>query len=131
MFEDLKKYFENFTVAANTLYEDGRINSINDEESILALIKANPLKGYTILNAPSRYWYDFALVNDTEFYPINIKSTSGHSADNISSKEGMYYALTGRDPKKDKITTFENFNKKIIEYYKEDITADYFFSCSF
>ena len=39
----------------------------------------------------------------------------------------MYYALTGRDPKKDKITTFENFNKQIIEYYKEDITADYFF----
>lgn len=127
MFEDLKKYFENFTVTANTLYEDGRINSINDEESILVLIKTNPPKGYTVLNAPPRYWYDFALVNNTEFYPINIKSTSGHSADNISSKEGMYYALTGRDPKKDKITTFENFNKKIIEYYKEDITADYFF----
>lgn len=55
MFEDLKKYFENFTVAANALYEDGRINSINDEEDILALIKANPPKGYTVLSAPPRY----------------------------------------------------------------------------
>lgn len=127
MFEDLKKYFEGFVMIADTSYKDGRISSINDEENLLSLIKANPPKGYTILEAPPRYWYDFALVNDMEFYPINIKSTTGHSADNISSKEGMYYALTGRDPKEDKITSFENFNKKIIEYYKEDAATDYFF----
>ena len=127
MFEDLKRYFEDFVVVADTSYKDGRISSINDEENLLSLIKTNPPKGYTIWDAPPRYWYDFALVNDTEFYPINIKSTTGHSVDNISSKEGMYYALTGRDPKEDRITTFENFNKKIIEYYREDTTTDYFF----
>lgn len=127
MFEDLKKYFEDFVMIADTSYKDGRINSINDEENLFSIIKANPPEGYIILDAPPRYWYDFALVNDTEFYPINIKSTTGRSADNISSKEGMYYALTGRDPKEDKITNFESFNKKITEYYNEDTAADYFF----
>ena len=109
MFKDLKKYFENFTVTANTLYEDGRINSINDEESILALIKTNPPKGYTVLNVPPRSWYDFAseiVILAKVDCKINAIETKDYP---ILAKRPSYSVLSKEKVKKD-------FNIKISDW---------------
>lgn len=75
-------------------YEDGRINSVNDEEEIKKFI--NQLFPNNFIEAGKREWFDFGLSFDNRFYPFNIKSTKGKTADNVSSKEGLYFALTGR-----------------------------------
>lgn len=127
-FTELKYIIENGNITFNPAnnYNDGRINSIEDEESIINYIKSL-FSQENIIEAPSRFWYDICLKFDDNIFPINIKSTKGDTADNISSKEGLYYALTGRDPKEDKISKFEKFNSNLIQYYNPTCKEDYYF----
>mgnify|MGYP001039151174 CR=1 FL=1 len=65
------------------------------------------------------------------FYPINIKITSGITADNISSKKGMYYALTGIRPEEEKgLDKWETFIQKLTTNYTQS-DADYYFIVCF
>ncbi|MGZ9762781.1 hypothetical protein ACXYRP_00605 [Mycoplasma sp. 5912] len=88
-------------------YSDGRINSIFNEEKIVKILlnsqkEINILKEYDvkIYEQPKpRFWYDIVIKNtDNSFFlPLNIKITNPNlkSASNISSKTGLYFALTG------------------------------------
>ena len=106
-------------------YEDGRINSVNDEEEIKKFIRQ--LFPNNFIEAGKREWFDFGLSFDNRFYPFNIKSTNGKTADNVSSKEGLYFALTGRRPEQDGIKNFKNYNEKIIKYFNPECEEDYYF----
>lgn len=127
-FEEIKNIIENGLITFETSknHSDGRINSIEDEDSIVEYIKGL-FPPENIVEAPPRFWYDICLKFDNNIFPINIKSTMGTTADNISSKEGLYYALTGRDPKEDKVNNFEPFNNKITKYYNPTCKEDYYF----
>lgn len=126
-FEEIKNIIENGLITFETSknHSDGRINSIDDEKSIVEYIKGL-FPSENIIEAPPRFWYDICLKFDDNLFPINIKSTEGATADNISSKEGLYYALTGRDPKKDKVTNFVPFNNQITKYYNPTCKEDYY-----
>lgn len=82
---------------------DGRANSIHDEEEALKIIRAivtnNSLFDAVRLLVPSiRHWYDFALTTGEDLFPFNIKSSELKTSDNISSKLGIIWALTGLNP---------------------------------
>lgn len=126
-FEVLKRIIETgkVTFDASSESNDGRINSINDEGEIAKYIK--DLFKNECQVAPPRFWYDVALTIDGKFYPINIKSVTGKTSDNISSKEGMFYAVTGLDPKKEKVVQFNTFEEKMIANINYDSDADYYF----
>lgn len=108
---------------------DGRLNSALDEEVIIAEAKkvCNQLN-IEFIEAPVRFWYDFAIKVDNILYPVNVKITTCGTADNTSSKEGMFYALTGIDPKTVKgINTWEGFNRKLYENLNYESNSDYYF----
>lgn len=86
---------------------DGRINSVLNEDEVIKILLEEQDSNY-LLNkmelkiekaAKPRYWYDFLIKNNSNnfFCPINIKITNlnNNSNDNISSKEGLYFSLTG------------------------------------
>ena len=126
-FEKIKRIIETGNVAfnASTASPDGRVNSLTDENEIAAYVK--DLFGDKCTIAPPRFWYDVALTIDGKFYPINIKSVTGTTSDNISSKEGMFYAITGLDPQIEKITQFKSFEEKLLTNINYDSDSDYYF----
>lgn len=73
---------------------DGRVNSIINEDIAKNFLKAfcdkNSLK---YESGKERAWYD-CKIDET---PYNIKITAGHTADNLSSKKGLVYCLTGNE----------------------------------
>lgn len=72
--------------------EDGRINSIMDEDTILKeLIERF---GERIIKPKSRYFYDFMFVQDENTrLPFNIKCSNG-GTDNAMNKKAIVYSLT-------------------------------------
>ncbi len=75
---------------------DGRVNSGINEHEILDFLKES-IYGTIINLPPPRCWYDFAIkTNEGEmFVNIKVSDLSNSAADNLSSKQGMGYALTG------------------------------------
>lgn len=127
-FENIKQQIENGVVTFENAHisDDGRVNSILDEKSIIEYLKAI-FPGHVVEAPQERYWYDVALRFGDEFYPINIKSSTGESADNISSKGGLLYAVTGIDPSTRYIVPFANFEEALYDNIDYNGTSDYYF----
>jgi len=71
-------------------HEDGRVNSITDEETLIrALVSICKEVGLSYQKPKERYWYDFMIEN----IPIQIKSSTG-GTDNWSSAGALLYAIT-------------------------------------
>ncbi len=116
---------------------DGRINSIINEDEVIEVLlkiyKNIPIfkkMNLVLEKQPKpRYWYDILIKNgNNDFYcPINIKISdfSNSSADNISSKEGLYFSLTGEVNEKCPNTWGKYFDL-LSKNIKENDT-DYFF----
>lgn len=94
--EDIKKYLLNKNFELTSFTNDGRINSALNEDQITYLIKM--YFGDKIVLPNARDWYDFAIDDDSGFYPVNIKISTTKTADNLNCKLGIYYALTGQIP---------------------------------
>ena len=72
---------------------DGRVNSIADEKTVIAAIK-EILAENDYDEVPERSMEDIRIYGR----PVNIKVTGLKGRDNVSSNEGLVYALTGRKP---------------------------------
>ncbi|WP_018605015.1 hypothetical protein [Uliginosibacterium gangwonense] len=114
---------------------DGRVNSQASEKEIsnalLHFSQANEWfhikRALNIEIARERYWYDFAVSGRGLFIPVNVKVSSFQGSDNLSSKEGVFYALTGVDPHSVTINTWEKFCARLHENLGRDPNADYYF----
>lgn len=110
-------------VTLSSRSNDGRVNSIANEDEILESLNQSPFGGI-INNPPIREWHDFSLrTPDGEIY-INIKVSdlNNSAADNLSSKKGMGYALTGLTNLPDK---WESFNEIVSQNIRSGY--DYYF----
>ncbi|GAA9033970.1 hypothetical protein HpHA137_13300 [Helicobacter pylori] len=100
--------------------QDGRLNSSVNEEEIL-----NTIKDYFPIQLPkAREWWDFSFEENDIFYPVNIKTTTTKTADNLNGKLGIYYALCGLLP------TFNNeiaWEKKLHKDLGKNTDRDYYF----
>lgn len=109
---------------------DGRLTSAESEvavcEHFKLLFEDTEVE---VIEAPAaRHWYDIMLKYKGEVYPINIKITSGHSADNVSSKVGMFYALTGMWPEgMTQLNRWDRYNTLLTENLNPSATSDYYF----
>lgn len=66
---------------------DGRYNSILDETTILKLLQRDEYIN-SVIRVPTkkRHWHDFSILNDYGAYvPVNIKSTTGTTHDNVGN----------------------------------------------
>ena len=101
---------------------DGRLNSAANEDQIIELLKKEFGEKIDVPNA--RSWYDFGIIVGSEEIYVNIKisNLNNRTPDNVSSKKGMGYALTGIANMPD---SWGKFNKKLIENLKYG--HDYYF----
>lgn len=96
---------------------DGRVNSIMDEKIVIAAIHDILLEG-DYEDVPERSKEDIKLFGR----PVNIKITSLKGRDNVSSNEGLVYALTGKHCAPNWPSIGKALNSKDI-----DKTVDYYF----
>ena len=89
----IKKYLENYTINFSYQTLDGRINSFLDEEKIISLL--NEKFDKKIIKPKLRMWYDFlALDYIYGWIPINIKTTTMKTNDNVGNLAMCVYAYT-------------------------------------
>ncbi|MCH3924856.1 MAG: hypothetical protein LKE30_08070 [Bacteroidales bacterium] len=92
--DEICLYLKDTGIVLSSPLADGRINASINEDEIIKTIQ----RKYTIQVPKSRAWYDFAIENNNEFFPVNIKVTDTTHADNLNCKLGIYYSLTGLMP---------------------------------
>lgn len=109
---------------------DGRLDSAESESVVIHHLK-ELFQGteVEVHEAPDkRWWYDVLIKYKNEIYPINIKITSGVSYDNISSKQGLFYALTGIWPEgQSGLTRWESYNTLLTKNFNPVSNTDYYF----
>lgn len=114
---------------------DGRVNSQASEQAIskalLNFAEANDWFKHEyslrIEISKERHWFDFAVHGDGLFLPVNVKVSAFQSSDNLSSKEGVFYALTGVQPETVKIHTWDRFLEQLSANLGFDSKSDYYF----
>lgn len=122
------------SLALDKSQTDGRLNSQMNERQISDALRlyahANEqfqTAGLSIEIAPARFWYDFAIHGNGTFLPVNVKVSTFEGNDNLSSKEGVFYALTGVDPKAVKINDWERYCEAVGTHLGTHPSADYYF----
>ncbi|MBQ2672464.1 restriction endonuclease [Candidatus Saccharibacteria bacterium] len=101
---------------------DGRVNSIANEDQIINLLRKKYPKEIDVPNI--RSWYDFGFRKNNQEIYVNVKVSylNNGAADNLSSKIGMGYALTGI---KDMPIDWDSFNEMLAENLRYGY--DYYF----
>ncbi|MCQ2840985.1 restriction endonuclease [Helicobacter pylori] len=103
--------------------QDGRLNSSVNEEEIL-----NTIKDYFPIQLPrTREWWDFSFEENKIFYPVNIKTTTTKTADNLNGKLGIYYALCGLVPEFNNKIAWEKYFQKLHKDLGTNTNRDYYF----
>ncbi|WQS55301.1 restriction endonuclease [Helicobacter pylori] len=103
--------------------QDGRLNSSVNEEEIL-----NTIKDYFPIQLPkAREWWDFSFEENDIFYPVNIKTTTTKTADNLNGKLGIYYALCGLVPEFNNEIAWEKYFHKLHKDLGKNTNRDYYF----
>ncbi len=103
--------------------QDGRLNSSVNEEEIL-----NTIKHFFPIQLPkAREWWDFSFEENDIFYPVNIKTTTTKTADNLNCKLGIYYALCGLLPTFNSEIAWEKYFQKLHKDLGKNTDRDYYF----
>ena len=114
---------ERSKLVLSTGSKDGRINSIKNESEILDILQTR----FPIQIPHARAWYDFSITDkDNNWYPVNIKVTNTKGNDNLSSKLGLYYSLTGKIPDFKNELGWDKFFKKLKDNIQIN-SKDYYF----
>ena len=85
--QEAVKYLQS-RVIASCRHEDGRVNSIDDEDLIIDELIAK--YGDAVEKPAARTWYDVILFG----HKVNIKSSSMSGADNCSANMALLYCFT-------------------------------------
>ncbi len=103
--------------------QGGRLNSSVNEEEIL-----NTIKHFFPIQLPkAREWWDFSFEENDIFYPVNIKTTTTKTADNLNCKLGIYYALCGLLPTFNNEIAWEKYFQKLHKDLGKNTDRDYYF----
>ncbi len=101
--------------------------------SLRAFTAGHPMfqGGLTFAVAPNRTWYDFLVSGsnpDDPWVPINLKVSTLRGNDNVSSKAGLFYALTGLQPRNQLVANWDLFCRNVAtNVRREGCDADYYF----
>ncbi len=102
--------------------QDGCLNSSVNEEEIL-----NTIKHFPIQLPKAREWWDFSFEENDIFYPVNIKTTTTKTADNLNCKLGIYDALCGLVPEFNNEIAWEKYFQKLHKDLGKNTDRDYYF----
>ena len=127
--ENLKKVLNYLNkigkMKANSGHEDGRVNSISDEDDIIKLL-VDKFGENNIELQPPREWYDVRIYG----IPCQIKSSDfiKGASDNFSSKLAILYAFTDLDEEelKSGTSTWKGWQNKLLEHRNDNNNRDYY-----
>jgi hypothetical protein len=118
---EVVEYLNSVSISVSGNHEDGRVNSIDDENTIIDILVEK--YGDNIEVPKARDWWDVKVFG----YPLNIKSSKfGTAADNFSSKAAILYALTDLPEDKVKVTSWKKFQEALAKNSSEDNQRDYY-----
>lgn len=112
---------------------DGRVNSCLDEDKIINMLINNPSFANKIVKPELRNWYDIKVLDDEFGYiPVNIKTTTMKTADNVGNMSICLQSLTDHtldiDGKYNNGDTTTKFLSKCKnKEYNKDFRKDYYF----
>jgi hypothetical protein len=104
-------------------HEDGRVNSIKDEDEIITQLEKH--FGKSMIQRPSaRDWWDVKIAG----FPVQIKSSdvARGCADNFSSKAAILYALTYLPENKVVVKQWAEFEECLLKYSDVENDRDYY-----
>ena len=119
---EVVEFLNSISIAVSESHEDGRVNSIDDEDTIIDLL----IEKYgeeNIIKPPPRCWWDVKIFG----YYFNIKSSKyGSAADNFSSKAAILYALTDLPEDKLNVSSWKKFQDALSNYAGQENNRDYY-----
>jgi len=119
---DAVKYLSGLvTISEN--HEDGRVNSITDEDTVIDLL-IDKYGEENVEKPAARCWWDVKLFG----YPLNIKSSDfiKGASDNFSSKAAILYALTNLPEDKVNTTSWKKFQDALTNHSGAENNRDYY-----
>lgn len=119
---EIVEYLNSIAISISENHEDGRVNSIDDEDTIIDLLICK-YGNHNVKRPKVREWWDVKLFD----YPLQIKSSKyGIAADNFSSKAAILYALTDLPEDKVSVSSWQKFQQALIDHNVEDNGRDYY-----
>ena len=120
--QEVVNFLNQIGVSISETHEDGRVNSITDENTIIDLLEAQYGKE-NIIKPKVRDWWDVKIFD----YPIQIKSSdfTKKASDNFSSKAAILYALTYLPEDKIKVNRWAEFEDALLNFSDVDNGRDY------
>ena len=119
---EVVSYLNSISISVSEKHGDGRVNSIDDEDTIIDLL----IEKYgeeNVERPKERNWWDVKVFG----YPLNIKSSKyGSAADNFSSKAAILYALTDLPEDKVNVQRWKKFQELLKNHSGEDNNRDYY-----
>ncbi|GAA7743973.1 hypothetical protein HpBT015_11530 [Helicobacter pylori] len=120
---EIAKFLKTNPYSLSQPLQDGRLNPSVNEEEILNTIKDH----FPIQLPKAREWWDFSFEENDIFYPVNIKTTTTKTADNLNCKLGIYYALCGLLPTFNNEIAWEKYFQKLYKDLGKNTDRDYYF----
>lgn len=110
----------NINVSEN--HEDGRVNSIDDEDTVIDLLIQK--YGDNVEKPKARCWWDVKLFD----YYLNIKSSDFNkgASDNFSSKAAILYSLTDLPEDKVDTSSWKKFQDALKNHSGSENNRDYY-----
>jgi hypothetical protein len=129
----IKKYLQSQSFSFSSQNEDGRINSCIDENGIINLLVEKFSEN--IKKPKIRMWYDIlAFDNMYGWIPINIKTTTTLTSDNVGNLAMCVHAYTNEPLDVHRTKSYENgkmsvvlFDKLKNKQYNMNNKKDYYF----
>ena len=119
---EVVSFLNSTSIAVSEGHEDGRVNSIADEDTIIDLL-IEKYGSENIIKPPPRCWWDVKIFG----YYFNIKSSKyGSAADNFSSKAAILYALTDLPEEKLNVSSWKKFQDALKTYGGKENDRDYY-----
>ena len=113
------------SITTSTINEDGRVNSIHDEDSIIDMM-ISIFGEDNIKKQRPRHWFDVLFFG----IPLQIKSSSfsNNAADNFSAKKALLWAFTNMtesDIDRAKVS-WKKFDNLLLSNLDENTSRDYY-----
>ena len=119
---EVLKFLNSISIAVSEGHEDGRVNSIDDEDTIIDLLIEKYGEENIIKPPPRCWWY----VKNIGYYQTIKSSKYGTAADNFSSKAAILYALTDLSEDKLNVSSWKKFQDALINHGGQENNRDYY-----
>lgn len=121
--QEVVSFLNSINVGISEKHKDGRVNSIDDEKTIIEILKEK-YGEKNIIEPEPRDWWDVKIFE----FPIQLKSSnfSKKASDNFSSKSAILYALTYLPQDKVNVNKWSDFESLLLNFSDVDNGRDYY-----